>query len=168
MELLSLDLRSPLVYTGLENPAIAGAPLRGTTLLPSPPARCGSSAWARTWEKAKRKCSSSTPRISSPSTPTRVQSFAVPFPPPRFYGRRGATAEDAPPARSRRILGRHAPGGRLRVFPMAALRRGGSDRGDRVVRERTWWERTAATGPYILRRLREDGKLATQALSRIG
>jgi hypothetical protein len=30
-----------------------------------------------------------------------------------------------------------------------------------------WWERSAALGPYILRRVREDGRLATQALRRL-
>jgi hypothetical protein len=32
----------------------------------------------------------------------------------------------------------------------------------------TWWEKAGGRGPYILRRVREDGGLATQALRRIG
>jgi hypothetical protein len=31
-----------------------------------------------------------------------------------------------------------------------------------------WWQRIGASGPYMLRRVREDGGLATQALRRIG
>ena len=29
-----------------------------------------------------------------------------------------------------------------------------------------WWQRAAAKGPFILRRIREDGALATQAMRR--
>ena len=212
MELLTLDLRSPLEYSGLENPPLSGALLEG-----------------RDMEDGEEELFLFDEEELVAFDPDDGPSLRRPLPRPRFYGRRprrdgvpGASKSDGRLARishskiglsarsdeneersvlfarehrveeattrSARFCGLAANAISVLLSWKKAARheKYGLAAGEYVFLQwrprdveelmeglewfarQAWWERAAAKGPYILRRVREDGRLATQALRRIG
>jgi hypothetical protein len=164
-ELLTLDLRSPLAYPGLENPPLAGAPLRGVALLPSAAGSFRELGIGADMAEGEEELflfdegelvdfdSDEGPRLRRP------------LPRPRYYGRRslpGAEPAGGPEGSPSRL----AAGGYVFLQWRPRDEEELMEGLEWFARE-SWWERSATQGPYILRRVREDGKLATQALRRL-
>lgn len=159
MELLTLQLRSALAYSGLENPALEGAPLDGIALLPD-----GSGAWREIQvgegmaEGEEELFLFDEEEIVS-FDPDEGPSLCRPLPRPRFYGRRPKGGA-APVGQGREGLG----AGSYVFLQWRPRDEGELLEGLEWFAREVWWERSPAKGPYILRRIREDGRLATQAL----
>jgi hypothetical protein len=158
-ELLTLDLRSPLAYSGLENPPIVGAPLSGTVLLPSAPGSLLELGLGADMGEGDEELFLFDEEELVGFDPDEGPSLRRPLPRPRFYGRRPAPAGAA-------------PGAELAAGGYAFLQWRPRDEEELLIglewfARQAWWERTAARGPYILRRVREDGRLATQVLRRL-
>jgi hypothetical protein len=158
MELLTLDLRSPLTYSGLENPPIAGAPFTGKTLVPDGSGALVEAGLGEGMLEGEEELFLFDEEELIDFDPDEGPSLRRPLPRPRFYGRRPApvTAE-----------------GRLAAGTYAFLQWRPQDEeelleGIEWFAREAWWQRAAMKGPYILRRIREDARLATQALRKIG
>ena len=169
MELLSLELRSPLDYRGFENPAIAGAPIRGATLLPTASGSMRELGLGEDLSDGEEEVFFFDEEELVAFDANEGPVLRRPLPAPRFYGRRAAAppdsaAQSASPAASAARL----PTGAYAFVQWRPADEAGLIEGLEWFARETWWERTGAKGPYILRRLREDGKLATQAWRRIG
>jgi hypothetical protein len=161
-ELLTLDLRSPLAYSGLENPPLAGAPLSGKALLPTASGALAELGLGSDMEEGEEEIFLFDEEELVAFDPDEGPRLRRPLPRPRYYGRRGA--------------GRGAPGlplpggmaaGSYVFLQWRPLDEEGLLRGLEWFAQEAWWERASALGPYILRRVSEDGKLATQALRRL-
>jgi hypothetical protein len=158
MELLSLDLRSPLSYNGLENPPLAGAPLAGKALLPSLSLALAEAPMGEDLAEGGEELFLFDEEELVAFDPDEGPTIRRPLPRPRFYGQRGAVGG---------MLGVLVAG----AYAFAQWRPRDEEElieGLEWFARESWWERTAARGPYMLRRVREDGKLATQVLRRIG
>ena len=161
LELLTLDLRAPLAYPGLENPPIPGIPLSGRAFAG---AASGVLAEARLGEDLEEGMEEiflldgEELVLFDPDEGPRLRS---PLPAPRYYGRRESGA--ASPEAGAYTL---APGEYAFVqwTPRDAEE---LERGLEWFARETWWERMAVCGPYVLRRVREHSRLATQALRRL-
>jgi hypothetical protein len=166
MVLLSLDLRSPLAWYGLENPPLAGAPLSGRAFLPAPSGSLIELGVGGDMAEGEEELFLFDDEELVAFDPDEGPELRRPLPRPRYYGRRAPRA---------RASGEPAP------FPATAILAAGMyaflqwrprDEGELMAglewfAREAWWQRVAATGPYIVRRLREDGRLATQALRRV-
>lgn len=146
LELKHLSLRAPLLYRGVENPPFRGlASAAAAALGPGPAAAAfGEELFIFEAEALVAFDPEEGPRLA-PS----------PLPAPSFYGRlaAGEAEGEAPYAL--------APGPYLfmqwRPEGEAELREGL----EFFARE-AWWEGERTRGPYLIRRLGEDGKVATQ------
>jgi hypothetical protein len=160
--LLTLDLRSPLAYSGLENPPLSGAPLSGRALLPTASGALVELGLGADLAEGEEELFLFDEGELVEFDPDDGPSLRRPLPRPRYYGRRSA------PGAAGLTLG-GAPSAKLGAGGYAFLQWRPRDEGELMeglewfARE-AWWERAAARGPYILRRVREHGKLATQAL----
>ncbi len=167
MELLSLDLRSPLDYSGLENPPLTGAPFRGTTHLPSGSGSLLEVGIGDDLVEGEEEIFLFDEEDLITFDPDEGPALRRPLPRPRFYGRRGGS--------ERGVAGAFGAGSsaRLPTGAYAFVQWRPRDEGSLMTglewfARETWWEKAGGRGPYILRRVREDGGLATQALRRIG
>jgi hypothetical protein len=163
-ELRSLDLRSPLAYPGLENPPLTGAPLAGSALLPSVAGPLLELALGADMADGEEELFLFDEEEIVEFDPDDGPFLRRPLPRPRFYGRRPAPGLPALP------LG--APAAELAAGTYLFLQWRPRDEEELLeglewFAKESWWEGSAAKGPYILRRVREDGKVATQALRRI-
>jgi hypothetical protein len=159
LDLLSLDLRSPLAYSGMENPPLSGAPLSGSVLLPSSSGSFREFGLGSAMDEGGEELFLFDEEDLVAFDPDEGPSLRRPLPRPRFYGRKPPRPE-ASPATMLLKQGNYAF---LQWRPRdeAELEEGI----EWFVRE-AWWQRVGASGPYILRRVREDGRLATQVLRR--
>jgi hypothetical protein len=158
LELLTLDLHSSIAYEGLENPPLAGAPLDGTALLPS---REGGFREVKLgWDMAEGEEEVFLFDAEELVAFDHDEGPALrrPLPRPRYYGHRPVQGGSDSTV--------------LSIASYAFLQWRPADEQEQsagiewFARE-AWWERVEASGPYILRRVREDGKLATQLLRRM-
>jgi hypothetical protein len=159
-ELLTLDLRSPLAYSGLENPPIAGAPLSGTVLLPAASGSLLELGLGAGMGEGEEELFLFDEEELVGFDPDDGPGLRRPLPRPSFYGRRPAPAGAA-------------RGAELAAGSYAFLQWRPRDEEELLIglewfAREAWWEGAAARGPYVLRRVREDGRLATQVLRRLG
>jgi hypothetical protein len=167
-DLLTLDLRSPLAYPGMENPPLAGAPLKGKALLPSPAGGFTEVGLGMDMAEGEEELFLFDPEELVAFDPDEGPRVDAPLPRPRFYGRRSpkggadpAAAGEAKPSVASLAIGSYA---------FLQWRPKDEDEllsGIEWFAKEAWWERLDAKGPYIVRRVREDGQLATQALRRL-
>jgi hypothetical protein len=167
MELLSLDLRSPLAYSGLENPPLSGAPFGGRTHVPSGSGSLLEVGLGEDMPEGEEEIFLFDEEELIVFDPDDGPVLRRPFPRPRYYGRRGALVQASADS------GRPGSGAMLAPGPYAFVQwrprdQSGLLSGIEWFAQELWWERRVVKGPYILRRVREDGGLATQALRRIG
>jgi hypothetical protein len=164
-ELLSLDLRSPLEYGGLENPPLSGAPLSGTVLIPAAEGSVLELGLGADMSEGEEELFLFDEGDIVDFDPDDGPKLRRPLPGPRYYGRRPAPGKAF-------AGGSGAPSAKLEAGSYAFLQWRPRDEGELLeglewfARE-SWWERSAACGPYFIRRVREDGRLATQALRRL-
>lgn len=144
-ELKRLSLRAPLFYRGIENPPFAG--LNPLALLAPEEGPEGEELFLFEAEELIAFDPEEGPRLRAPSLPA-----------PSFYGRLAGAGAGGAGEKTPYSL---APGSYLfmqwRPSGEAELREGI----EYFARE-AWWEQERARGPYLLRRLGEDGKVATQ------
>jgi len=164
-ELLTLDLRSPIEYRGLENPPMSGAPLSGRVLVPGAAASILELGLGADMAEGEEELFLFDDEDIVDFDPDDGPRLRRPLPGPRYYGRRKAHGEALAGEAS-------GPSARLEAGSYTFLQWRPRDEAELMeglewfARE-SWWERSATRGPYFLRRVREDGKLATQALRRI-
>jgi hypothetical protein len=163
-ELLTLDLRSPLEYGGLENPPISGAPLSGEVLLPDASGSLLGLGLGADMTEGGEELFLFDDEDLVEFDPDEGPKLRRPLARPRYYGRRPVSAASSGEAAG--------PQAKLDAGTYAFLQ--WRPRDERELEEglewfarEAWWEGSPAAGPYILRRVREDGKLATQALRRL-
>ena len=167
MELLTLDLRSPIVFSGLENPPIAGAPFSGSTFVPDGSGTLREAKLGAGMAEGEEELFLFDEDELVGFDPDDGPLLRRPLPRPGFYGRRAA----GPAGGS--AVAPTGPSAGLAAGSYAFFQWRPKDEDELLeglewfARE-AWWERVAARGPYILRRLREDGRLATQVLRRLG
>lgn len=142
-ELKRLSLRAPLLYRGIENPPFAG--LNPLALLAPEGGAEGEELFLFEAEELIAFDTEDGPRLRAPTLPA-----------PSFYGRLAGAVED----------GENAP---YALSPGSYLFMQWRPSGEVELREgieyfarEAWWERERASGPYLLRRLGEDGRVATQ------
>jgi hypothetical protein len=164
-ELLTLDLRSPLEYRGLENPPLSGAPLSGSFPMPVAEDALLELRLGCDMTEGEEEVFLFDEEDLVDFDPDEGPKLRRPLPGPRFYGRRPAPGKDL-------VGGAALPAAKLEGGNYSFLQWRPRDESELAeglewfARE-SWWERSGARGPYILRRVREDGKLATQVLRRI-
>jgi hypothetical protein len=138
-ELLTLGLRAPLDFRGFEDPPFPGLPVE---------AEGEEELFLFDEDELVAFDPDDGPRLRRP------------LPRARFYGRRPAP-EAAPRglelAAASYVFLQWRPRGEAEL-----------EAGLEWFAREAWWGRYPARGPYILRRVREDGGLATQALRRLG
>ncbi len=162
--LLTLDLRSSLPFDGVENPPFSGAPLEGS--MPAPLAEGGVSdlAIGEGLEEGEEELFLFDEAELVRFDPDEGPRVALELPRPGFYGHsvpRGGREAGTGPSR------RELPRGAYAFMQWRPADAGGLARGLEWFAREAWWEGMAMEGPYMLRRLREDGKLATQVLRRL-
>lgn len=159
--LLVLDLRTPVPYTGVENPPLTGAPLEGSVMIPMTDGGIVECPVGDALKEDEEELFLFDEAELIRFDPDDGPRLATDFPRPGFYGRNAprhgqAGAEGRELARGTYAFMQWRPADAAELL-------GGLEW---FARE-TWWERSRTEGPYILRRLREDGKLATQILRRL-
>jgi hypothetical protein len=159
-ELLTLDLRSPLAYSGLENPPLVGAPLLGAVLLPAASGSLLELRMGADMADGEEELFLFDEEELVGFDPDEGPNLRRPLPRPRFYGRLPAPAGAA--------RGTELAAGSYAFMQWRPGDEEELSEGLEWFAREAWWERSAARGPYILRRVREDGALATQALRRLG
>ena len=159
MELQTLDLRIALAYTGLENPPLEGVPLAGKTMVPDGSGSFIQAGLGEEMTEGEEELFLFDEEELIAFDPDEGPRLCRPLPRPSFYGR--LSSSDPPEAEG---TARALPAGTY-VFSQWRPRDKKEllDGIEWFARE-AWWERAATKGPYILRRLREDGRLATQIL----
>jgi hypothetical protein len=167
-ELLTLDLHAPLPYEGLENPPLSGAPFQGTVLMPSSGGAALEAQIGLGLAEGEEEILLFEEAALIDFDPDQGPRIESALPAPGFYGRAPAAARPADgrapgPSATRREL----PRGRYAFMQWRPSDEGELAEGLEWFARELWWERTQAEGPYIVRRLREDSELATQALRRI-
>jgi hypothetical protein len=170
LELFTLDLHSSIAYVGMENPPIVGAPLTGAALLPADSGGFREVGLGSDMEEGEEELFVFDAEELVAFDPDEGPSLRLPLPRPRYYGRRpakrpGEASGEKKPERapSETVL---ATGS----YSFVQWRPRDEEElaaGLEWFAREVWWERVEASGPYILRRVREDGKLATQALRRL-
>jgi len=176
--LLVLDLRSALPYEGIENPPLSGAPLQGKLLAPLAEGGVAELPIGAALEEGAEELFLFDEAELVRFDPDEGPRIAAALPRPGFYGRglgRGAPARecstgsgDADPADAAGgAVRRELPRGKYAFMQWRPADEADLRQGLEWFARETWWEGTATEGPYILRRLREDGKLATQVLRRV-
>jgi hypothetical protein len=173
-ELLVLDLHAPLPYGGLENPPVAGAPLEGSILVLDAAGGIGETAIGLGLADGDEEVFLFDEEALVDFDPDEGPRMRPSLPAPRFYGRGGAAraagagaAAAAPPAAPRGTARREIPRGRYAFMQWRPRDESELAEGLEWFAREVWWERSAVEGPYIVRRLREDGALATQVLRRL-
>jgi len=169
-ELLVLDLHSSLPYDGVENPPVSGAPLEGSLLLPSATGAGLEVALGLALGEGEEEVflfDEGALLDFDPDEGPRIQpALAM----PRFYGR-GATGKrttgDGASRAGPGAAPRELPRGRYAFMQWRPRDERELAEGIEWFAREVWWERSAAEGPYIVRRLREDGRLTTQLLRRL-
>jgi hypothetical protein len=155
--LLDLDLRSPLRYWGMENPPFAGAPLSGKIPLRSTGGGLTEVALGEGLAEGEEELIVFDEVELVHFDAEQGPLLARPLPPPRFYGRSasGGGKDYALPRGSY-------------VFMQYRPREAGEfEEGIEWFAREAWWEGKEAAGPYLIRRLKEHGKLAVQILRRL-
>jgi hypothetical protein len=147
LELLTLDLRTPLDYIGIESPRLATAGL-GEGL-----------------DEGQEEVFLFDEEELLDFDPAEGPKIRSPLPRPRFYGirsDRGGEPEADPAGRSYSLdRGSYAfLQWRPRDEEELAL-------GLEWFAREAWWEKAGAEGPYIVRRVSEHSRLATQALRKL-
>jgi hypothetical protein len=157
LDLLSLDLHSPIAYSGMENPPLAGAPLSGSALMPTSFGSFLEVGIGSSLAEGEEELFLFDAEELVAFDPDEGPSLRRPLPRPAFYGRRPRQPSPA------EMLLKQGGYAFLQWRPRdeAELEEGI----EWFIRE-AWWQRVDASGPYILRRVREDGGLATQVLRR--
>jgi hypothetical protein len=168
LELLTLDLRSALPYSGLENPPLAGAPLGGNTLLPDASGALSEAGIGEDMAEGEEELFLFDEEELLAYDPDEGPILRRPLPRPRFYGRRPSPSE-APSAAPTGTNGvpRGLGAGTYLFLQWRPRDEAELLEGIEWFAREAWWERASAAGPYILRRIREDGRLATQVLRRL-
>jgi len=190
--LLTLRLHAPIPYEGIENPPFAGLPSPAEARDLSPghgiSGRPAGKAGLEDGEEELFVFDESGLVAFDPDDGPRV---ALPLPPPSFYGRavqakRPGREDGAQPQEGAEAAG---PDGAGSADPEGAK---AASRGEYALRpgaylfmqfrpideeelrgglewfaRESWWEGAEARGPYVVRRVAEDGKLATQVLRAI-
>jgi len=156
MELLTLDLRAALAYSGLENPPLLGAPFAGTTLLPDGLGVLRETTIGEDMGEGEEELFLFDEEELVSFDPDDGPRLKRPLPRPRFYGHLAPAGSGGLPAGSYIFL-QWRPRGEEELLD-----------GLEWFAKEAWWARSTAKGPYILRRIREDGRLATQALRLLG
>jgi len=139
MTLLTLDLRSEIFYLGLDHP---------------PPAKLGEDI-AEGEEELFLFDEAELIAFDPDDGPT----LRRPLPKPRFYGRRRSASVERP--------GRSLAAGTYAFLQWRPSGEEGLLEGLEWFARESWWESRDLSGPYILRRVREDGRLATQVLRKM-
>lgn len=159
LELFTLDLHSPIAYAGMENPPLAGAPMTGSALLPAREGGFREVALGSDMGEGEEELFLFDAEELVAFDPDEGPSLRRPLPRPRYYGHRPA----GDPAKAESVLA-------MGSYAFLQWRPGDEEEladGLEWFARESWWERIDAKGPYILRRVHEDGKLATQALRRL-
>jgi hypothetical protein len=157
LKLLTLDLRAPLPYRGLENPPFAGAPFAGSTFVPDGSGVLSETKFGVDMAEGEEELFLFEEEDLIAFDLDEGPLLRRPLPRPSFYGRR---SEDDT------VSARLAAGSYI-FLQWQPLDENELLEGLEWFAREAWWERSAAKGPYFLRRVREDGRLATQALRRI-
>lgn len=164
-ELFTLDLHAALLYTGIERPAIKAAPLSGSVLIPHEDGRLyevpSGLGLAEDEEEIFLFDTEKLVEFDADNGPELVPSL----PAPDFYGRRISAGSSAFKGAS--LERRELPRGRYAFMQWRAESEEELRLGLEWFIREIWWEQMKLEGPYILRRLCEDGKLATQILRRL-
>jgi hypothetical protein len=164
-ELFTLDLHAALLYTGIEHPPFKAAPLSGSVLIPHEDGRLyevpTGLGLAEDEEEVFLFDAEKLAEFDADNGPELVPSL----PAPDFYGRRLSAGSSVFKGSSFERL--ELPRGRYAFMQWRAV----SDEELRLglewfIRE-TWWEQMNVEGPFVMRRLCEDGKPATQILRRL-
>ena len=160
MELLTLNLRSALFYSGFENPPFTGVPSAGTTIVSDGSPHLREARFGSDMAEGEEELFLFDEEDLIAFDPDDGPLLCRPLPRPSFYGRRASDGKTAEQAAS------------LGVGCYLFLQWRPSDEDELLAglewfAKEAWWQRVATKGPYILRRLREDGALATQVLRRI-
>jgi hypothetical protein len=157
--LLTLHLHAPLSFRGIENPPFAGFDVPESLA-------------------AFLSGSEATPTADSHASPAEAQEevfvfdaedligfdpdegpgLSSPLPSPRFYGVSCARG-DSPPEGG---CGYNIPPGGYNFMQWRPQGRAELVAGIEWFARECWWEQEGASGPYFIRRLIEDGKIATQ------
>jgi hypothetical protein len=186
LDLLELDLRSPLAYRGLENPPLAGLPGEGSVSLPSPDGTFRSFALGSGLSEGEEELFALEAEELVAFDPDEGPRLADPLPALRFYGRSaggsacggcsacgpaalGGDRGDSQPAPVQPPCGdaeRSLPAGRYLFLQFRPADRAELASGLEWFAREAWWQGKRCSGPYFVRRVKEDGKLATQILRR--
>jgi hypothetical protein len=166
LELLTLDLHSPLPYEGLENPPLMGAPLEGRVLIPSAEGKAVEASVGLGLAEGEEEIFLFDETSLVDFDPDEGPRIGRPLPAPGYYGR-GAAAGRAADATVGIAARRELPRGRYAFAQWRPRDEGELAEGLEWFARELWWERSPTEGPFIVRRVREDGALATQALRRL-
>jgi hypothetical protein len=164
-ELLSLDLRASLEYEGLENPPLSGAPLSGVVLVPGASGEILELGLGADMAEGEEEIFLFDELDLVDFDPDDGPRLRRPLSAPRFYGRRPAPRQG--PAASASGPAAKLEAGTYSFMQWRPREAEELEEGLEWFARESWWERTTARGPYILRRVREDSRLATQVLRRL-
>jgi hypothetical protein len=164
-ELLTLELRSSILYAGIESPPLAGIPFDGRVLMPD---RSGAFAELGVGEglaEGEEELFLLDPEDLVAFDLDEGPEIRRPLPSPRFYGRHGGGERESSASTGPSSMSLEA--GAYIFLQWRPRDEGELAEGLEWFARESWWERAGVSGPYLLRRVREEGGLATQALRRI-